>query len=118
MNTPDTTVPPPWLMSKNVLAEGGVDGVLHWFGPGAEHTESDPDAARARVVFVTGGSLIVALGITHHIVAAERTLHLPPGRPAVFRNPAEGPAKALVLTLPEQRPPPSTLFSFPSVAQG
>lgn len=104
--------PAPWTLRKTVLAEAGVDGALFQLAPDAEVVETEADAARARVVFVTHGQVTVTQALTNHIISAEETLHLPSGKPVAIAARGVSPAKVLVFTLPAPRLVQAPLVSF------
>ena len=100
-----TSLPPPdtpWILSKNVLNEAGLNGELHLLAPGPEQNGGHPSPG-ALVVFVIAGSVTVTSGLKNFILQPETTLHPPPGSTIELRNRETPPAKVLVVTLP---PPP------------
>lgn len=101
----NTALPPPdtpWILSKNVLNEAGLNAELHLLAPGAEQNGAQPSAGTL-VLFVIAGSVTVTSGLKNFILQPETTLHLPPGSMIELRNREAVPAKVLVITLP---PPP------------
>lgn len=98
-----TALPPPdtpWILSKNVLNEAGLNGELHLLAPGAGYLGAQPSPG-ALIVFAIAGSVTVTRGLKNFILQAETTLHLPPGAGFELRNRDTIPAKVLVIALPE-----------------
>lgn len=101
------------LQRKPVLSEAGVDGTLHFIGPGAEFVESPADAARARALFVSNGQVTVTRDPINTLVSADEALHLPAETPTRIRNHTSAPAKVLVVTLPAPPPAPVPVITLP-----
>ncbi len=95
---PDT----PWIISKPVLNEAGLNGDLKLLAPGASYAPETP-APGETLLFVAAGSITAAIDINNFVLQPETTLRIPPGRRYEVRNPTEFPAKVLVLTLPPPR---------------
>jgi len=100
-----SSIPPdtPWILSKVVLNDAGLNGDLHLLGPGAERAATSA-APGATVLFVVAGPVTVSVGAKNFILQSEETLQLPPGAQPSLVNPNATPAKVLVLTLPPPAP--------------
>lgn len=100
-----TSLPPPdtpWIISKPVLNEAGLNGDLKLLAPGASHVPEQTSPGET-LLFVAAGSITAAIDINNFVLQPETTLRIPPGRRYELRNPTEFPAKVLVLTLPPPR---------------
>ncbi|HSI10239.1 MAG: cupin domain-containing protein [Rariglobus sp.] len=100
-----TSLPPPdtpWIISKPVLNEAGLNGDLKLLSPGASHVPEQTSPGET-LLFVAAGSITAAIDINNFVLQPETTLRIPPGRRYELRNPTEFPAKVLVLTLPPPR---------------
>lgn len=105
-----TSLPPPdtpWIISKSVLNEAGLNGDLKLLAPGASHVPEQPSPGET-LLFVAAGSITAAIDINNFVLQPETTLRIPPGRRYELRNPTEFPSKVLVLTLPPPRVAPAS----------
>lgn len=108
-NNPSTNS---WLITRNVLSEAGIEGVLTLVGPGEESKEQP--ALQSVVVYVSEGSVTVAVGLGNFILRKDEVLHIAAGKTWRVRNPNTWPAKILAITLPTvRRDNPATVVSFP-----
>jgi mannose-6-phosphate isomerase-like protein (cupin superfamily) len=105
-----TSLPPPdtpWIISKLVLNEAGLNGDLKLLAPGASYSPEIP-AEGETLIFVVAGSITAAIDKNNFVLQPETTLRIPAARRYEVRNPTEAPAKVLVLTLPPPRVVPAS----------
>lgn len=104
MKTTASLPPPdtPWLLSKPVLKEAGLNGELHFLAPGAEYAPEHAPSGET-LLFVIAGSVTACIEPSHFVLQAETALRVATGRTCHVRNPTGAPAKVLVVTLPPTR---------------
>lgn len=91
----------PWLLSKPVIDQAGLQGSLILLAPGCERS-SEP-AGREQVWFVASGAVTACVDEVNTVLLQDEALHLEPGKRALLRNHGTEPARVLVLELPPAR---------------